>query len=101
MGMLKEFKEFLTEYKIMPLAIAFILGLAATSLIQAIVNNLIMPFITFFIPGGAWRNAALSIGPVVIGWGVLLSSIINFLVIALVVFMIAKSFFKEEKVIKK
>lgn len=85
----------------MPLALAFIIGVAATSLIQALVSGIIMPFITFFIPGGAWRNAALSIGPVVIGWGVLLGAIINFLVIALVVFMIARHFFKEEKVSKK
>jgi large conductance mechanosensitive channel len=101
MGMLKEFKEFLKEYKVAPLAIAFIIGVAATSLIQSIVNNLIMPLITPFVPGGAWQTATFSIGPIVIGWGALLDAIINFAIIALVVFMIAKFIFKEQKVEKK
>ena len=83
------------------MAIAFIMGVAATSLIQSVVNNLIMPLITPFIPGGAWQSATFSLGPIVMGWGALLGSVINFVIIALVVFMIAKFLFKEEKVIKK
>ena len=101
MKVLKEFKEFLKEYKVVPLAIAFIMGVAATSLIQSVVNNLIMPLITPFIPGGAWQSATFSLGPIVMGWGALLGAIINFVIIAFVVFMIAKFLFKEEKVEKK
>ena len=101
MGVLKEFKEFLDEYKVIPLAIAFIMGIAATTLIQAVANNLITPLITPFIPGGAWQTAVFSIGPIVVGWGALLGAIINFLIIAFVVFMIAKYLLKEEKVSKK
>jgi large conductance mechanosensitive channel len=98
---LEEFKEFLNEYKVVPLAIAFIMGVAATALIQSVVNNFIMPIITPFIPGGGWQTAVFKIGPIVIGWGALLGAIINFVVIAFVVFMIAKHLFKEEKVSKK
>lgn len=101
MKVLKEFKEFLKEYKVVPLAIAFIMGVAATALIQSVVNNLIMPLITPFIPGGAWQTATFSIGPIVIGWGALLGSVINFVIIAFVVFLVAKYLFKEEKVAKK
>jgi len=101
MKLVKEFKDFLKEYKVVPLAIAFIIGVASTSLIQSVVNNLIMPLITPFIPGGAWQTATFSLGPIVIGWGALLGAIINFVIIALVVFMIAKFLFKEEKVEKK
>jgi len=101
MKVLKEFKEFLKEYKVVPLAIAFIMGVAATSLIQSVVNSLIMPLITPFIPGGAWQTATFSIGPIIIGWGALLGAIINFVIIAFVVFIIAKILFKEEKVAKK
>ena len=98
---LKEFKEFLDEYKVIGLAIAFIMGVAATALIQAVVNYLIMPIITTFIPGGTWKTATLTLGPVVISWGALLGAIINFVIIAFVVFMIAKYLLKEEKVGKK
>ena len=101
MQILKEFKEFLREYKVIPLAIAFIMGIAATALIQSVVNNLIMPIITPFIPGGAWQTATFSIGPIVLGWGALLGAIINFIIIAFVVFMVAKYVLKEERVTKK
>ncbi len=96
-----EFKEFLKEYKVVPLAIAFIMGVAATALIQAVVNNLIMPIITPFVPGGAWQTATFSVWKIVISWGALLGAIINFAIIAWVVFLIAKYVFKEEKVTKK
>jgi large conductance mechanosensitive channel len=101
MGMLKEFKDFLNEYKVIGLAVGLIIGLASTTLIKAIVDSLIMPIITPFIPNGAWQTATFSIGPIVIGWGALLGAIINFVIIAFVVFLIAKYLFKEEKVVKK
>ena len=101
MSLMKEFMEFLREYKIVGLAIAFIMGVAATALVKSLVDNIIMPIITPFIPGGAWKTATFSLGPVVIGWGAFLGEIINFVIIALVVFMIAKKILKEEKVAKK
>lgn len=101
MCMLKEFFEFLKEYKIIALAIAFIMGVAATAIVKSLVDNVIMPVITPFIPGGAWKSAKLVLGPIVISWGAFLGDLLNFLIIALVVFMIAKKVMKEEKVTKK
>ena len=101
MRVISEFKEFLKEYKVIGLAIALIIGLAATALVKSIVDNLVMPIITPFIPGGAWQTATFNIGPIVIGWGALLGAIINFIVIAFVIFLIAKYALKEEKVAKK
>jgi len=101
MGLISEFKDFLKEYKVIGLAVALIIGLAATSLVKSLVDNLVMPIITPFIPGGAWQTATFNIGPIVIGWGALLGAIINFVVIAFVVFLIAKYALKEEKVTKK
>jgi large conductance mechanosensitive channel len=100
-GLIHEFKEFLKEYKVVGLAIALVIGLASVALINSVVNNFIMPIITPFIPGGAWQTATFSIGPIVIGWGALLGAIINFVIIAFVVFLIAKYMLKEEKVTKK
>ena len=97
MGFVQEFKEFINEYKVLGLAIAFIIGIAATNLIQSLVNNIIMPVITPFIPGGAWENATLAIGPIIIRWGQFLSALLNFIIIALVVFIIAKKVMKQEK----
>lgn len=99
--LMKEFKEFLEEYKVIGLAIAFIMGVAATALVQALVNYIIMPIITPFIPGGAWQTATFTMGAIVISWGAFLGAVINFVIIAFVVFMVAKKFFKEEKVSKR
>jgi large conductance mechanosensitive channel len=101
MGIFTEFREFLREYKVIGLAVALIIGLAATSLVKSIVDNLVMPIVTPFIPGGAWQTATFSLGPIVIGWGALLGAIINFIIIAFIVFIIAKYALKEEKVSKK
>lgn len=93
--------EFIKEYKVVPLAVAFIIGVAATALVKSLVDNIIMPTVTPFIPGGAWKTATLSLGPVVWGLGAFVGEIINFVVIAFVVFIIAKAVLKEEKVAKK
>ena len=100
--MIQEFKEFLQEYKVMPLAIAFIIGGAVTVLVQSLVNDIIMPVVTPLMPGGDWQTATLRLTEdIVIGWGPFLAALINFVIIALVVFLIAKNILKEEKVAKK
>jgi large conductance mechanosensitive channel len=101
MGMLSEFFEFLKEYNVVALAIAFIMGAASTSMIKSLVDNIIMPIITAFMPGGAWRTATLALGPVIIAWGQFLADVINFVIIAFVVFVIAKKVLGEKKAAKK
>ncbi len=96
-----DFKEFLKEYKVIELAIAIIIGLAMNNFVKSLVDNIIMPLITPFIPNGSWQTATLNFwiwkG---IAWGQFLSSLIYFLIIAWVVFLIAKFILKEEKSIK-
>ena len=99
--MIKEFKEFLQEYHVMPLAIAFIMGSAVVVLVQSLVNDIIMPVVTPLIPGGDYKTATFALGPILIKWGSFLSALINFIIIAFVIFMLAKIVLKEEKVKKK
>jgi large conductance mechanosensitive channel len=101
MGIISEFRDFLNEYKVMGLAVAFIIGGAITALVQSLVNDLIMPIIAVLLPSGTWQTAVLSIGPIKLGVGSFLAALINFVIIAFVVFMIAKYVMKEEKVSKK
>lgn len=98
--MFKEFVAFLKEYKIVSLALAFIMGVASTSLVKSFVDNIIMAFINPLVASG-WREASLSFGPFMIKWGAFLAELINFVILALVVFIIAKKILKEEKVTKK
>jgi large conductance mechanosensitive channel len=90
MGIIKEFKEFLNEYKVLGLAVAFIIGVALTALVQSLVNDIVMPVISPFMPGGEWQKATFAIGPIVLKWGSFLGAVINFIIIAFVVFLIAK-----------
>ncbi len=101
MKIIAEFKDFLKEYKVVGLAVAFIMGVAVTALVKSLVSNIIMPIITPFIPGGAWQEATVALGPIVMKLGAFAGELLNFIIIAFVVFMIAKFVFKEEKVTKK
>ncbi|MBN2334640.1 MscL family protein [Candidatus Bathyarchaeota archaeon] len=89
-GIVEEFKAFLSKYGIVGLAIAFIIGGAAGKLVSALVADIIMPVITFFIPGGSWEEAVWAIGPIVLAVGHFVGSLIDFLVIAFVVFWLMK-----------
>lgn len=100
-GVLGEFMDFLKEYKVIGLAVAFIIGAAANTLVKSLVDNVVMPIITPFIPGGAWQTATFKMGPIVISWGAFLGALIYFVIVAFVVFLVAKAILKEEKVSKK
>ncbi|MDX8551317.1 MscL family protein [Methanospirillum hungatei] len=66
------------------------MGAPITVLVKSFVDNSIMPFIGVLVPSGDWKTATLALGPVNLGIGSFLAECINFIVIALVVFMIAK-----------
>ena len=96
-NILTEFRDFLREYKVSGLAVALIMALASVTLVNSLVNNIIMPLLTPFIPGGAWQTAVWDIGPFVLGWGAFLGALINFIIIAFVIFLIVKYLVKEDK----
>ncbi|MEK6571909.1 MAG: MscL family protein, partial [Bacteroidota bacterium] len=52
----KEFMAFLKQYGVIGLAIAVIIGGKLNTLVSATVDGILMPIVTFFIPGGAWRT---------------------------------------------
>lgn len=95
--LLLEFKEFLKTYKVVGLAIAFIIAVAASALVKSLVNDIVMPLVTPFIPGGAWKTAVLAMGPIVLNIGSFAGEVINFVIIAFVVFLMAKMLIKEDK----
>ena len=89
-GFIEEFTAFLNKYGIVGLAIAFIMGGATGKLVSALVSDIIMPFITFFIPGGAWQEATLTLGPIVLAGGHFVGVVIDFVIIAFVIFWLMK-----------
>jgi len=93
-GFFEEFMAFLSKYGVIGLAIAFIIGGAAGRLVSSLVNDILMPIISFFIPGGAWRETPLIIGPIRLMVGSFAGAIIDFLIIAVVVFFLMKQLAK-------
>jgi large conductance mechanosensitive channel len=89
-GFWDEFMVFLSKYGIVGLAIAFIIGQAVSKVVTALVTDIVMPFITFFLPGGAWRTATLALGPIVLAVGDFVGSVIDFAVIAVIVYWLMK-----------
>ena len=89
-GLVDEFVQFLNKYGVVGLAIAFIMGGAVNKLVSALVNYIVMPIITFFIPQGGWREATLSLGPIKLLIGEFAGALLDFLIISLVIFSIMK-----------
>ena len=99
--MVKEFIEFLKQYGVVGLAIAVIIGGKLNTFVTSLVDGLLMPIITFFIPGGEWRTATLNIGPIHLLPGLIIGAAIDFVIVAWVVFAIAKFILRETKVAKR
>jgi large conductance mechanosensitive channel len=78
------------KYQVIGLAVAFIIGAAATKLVTATVNDIIMPVIAVIIPGGDWRSSVMEIGPIKLMVGDFVGNVIDFIIIALVIFLIVK-----------
>lgn len=93
----KEFIEFLKKYGVIGLAIAVIIGAKANALVGAVVDNVIMPLVGLVLPGGDWRS--WSLGP--IGIGAVLGALVDFVIVAWLVFWFSKRILKEETVAKK
>jgi large conductance mechanosensitive channel len=100
-GVVGEFMDFLMKYQVIGLAVAFIIGAAATKMVTAAVNDVIMPIIAVLIPGGDWRTQVLQLGPVKLLIGDFVGAIIDFAIIAIVVFLIVKFMMKEDATQKR
>ena len=96
MGFVDEFMAFLNKNKVVGLAVAFIIGAAAAKLVSALVSDIIMPIIAALIPGGEWRAFVLQLGPVKLLIGDFAGAVIDFVIIAFVIFIIVKFMVKED-----
>ncbi len=95
-GFVKEFMDFLQTFGIIGLAIAFIIGAAASAVVNALVKDLINPLVGIFLPSGnlsslnATITSPVSQKPAAFLYGEFISQIIYFIIIALVVFLMYK-----------
>lgn len=86
---LKEFKEFALRGNVMDLAVGIIIGGAFQGIVKSLVDDLISPFIGLFANTN-FDNLILSIGGVEIRYGSFLTNVLNFIIMAFVIFMMLK-----------
>lgn len=89
--MLKEFKEFVLRGNVLDLAVAVIIGGAFGKIVGSLVNDIIMPLIGLVMGGINFSELSITVGAAVVKWGAFVQTIIDFLVIAFVIFMIVKA----------
>ncbi len=104
--MLNEFKDFIAKGNVMDMAVGIIIGAAFTAIVTSLVGDLINPIIGLFMGGidftnnyfvlsgevaeGASLEAAREAGAAVFAYGAFIMAVINFLIIAFVVFMLVR-----------
>ena len=88
--MIKEFKEFVIRGNVIDLAVGLVMGSAFTAIVNALVDSIIMPFIAALSGNASVADMAFNFNGTPIVYGVFLQAIIDFLLIALVLFFVIK-----------
>ncbi len=87
----KEFQDFLFKQNFLALALAVVMGQAVSKVVEGVVQNLVMPIVGLLLPGGEWKTAQFVIsGENAIKYGDMLGRLLDFAVIAAVVFWVTK-----------
>ncbi len=88
--MLKEFKDFIAKGNVMDMAVGIIIGAAFTAIVTSLVADIINPLIGLFMGGIDFGGLSAAVGEAVFTYGNFIMAIINFLIIAFVVFMLVR-----------
>lgn len=89
--MLKEFKKFISQGNVLDLAIGMIIGASFKAIVDSFVNDIISPILGIFLGGIDFSQLSITVGQAQIMYGNFINSIISFLIIAFVLFMVVKA----------
>ncbi len=96
-----EFKAFAMKGNIIDLAVAVVIGAAFGKIVASLVDNIIMPLIGLLMGGVDFSGLSYVLGEAVVTYGVFIQSVVDFVIVALVIFMVVKGISKaQEKVVK-
>lgn len=95
--MLKEFRDFAVRGNVIDLAVAVIIGGAFGKIVTSLVNDILMPLIGLLLGGINFSELSFTVGEAVILWGAFLQAVIDFVIIAFVIFLIVKAANKTKK----
>lgn len=88
--MWKEFKAFVMRGNVMDLAVAVIIGGAFGKIVASLVNDIIMPLIGLLLGGVSFSSLSITVGEAAINYGLFIQAIVDFLIVALVIFLLVK-----------
>lgn len=89
--MIKEFREFVMRGNVLDLAVAVIIGGAFGLIITSLVNDILMPLIGLVLGGVDFTALEFQVGDAVVRWGAFVQAIVNFLIIAFVIYMMVRA----------
>ena len=92
---MSEFKEFALRGNVMDMAVGIIIGAAFTAIVTALVNNIISPIIGMFVKVD-FNHLVATVNGVELQYGAFIMAIVNFVIVALVLFCIIKAMKKDE-----
>ncbi len=95
--MMKEFKEFISRGNVMDMAVGIIIGGAFTAIVGSLVADIITPIIGMLMGGINFSELAVTVGSAQLTYGNFIQAIINFLLVAWVLFMIVKAMNKMKR----
>jgi len=85
-----EFRKFIARGNVLDMAIGVIIGSAFKTIVDSLVNDILMPFISVFVGKDSFSSLVFTVGSANIAYGNFIQAILNFLIMALVVFLIIK-----------
>lgn len=95
------FMSFIKQYNVVPVAIAFVLATAVSGIIDKLVSGIITPLIGLVNPAQSLADLSYTVRGQEFLVGSLIDAIINFVIIALVVYIAAKAIFKDDSILEK
>ena len=100
-GFFGEFREFISHGNVMDMAVGVIIGGAFTAIVNSLVGDIIQPLISGLTGGGEEIGLVVNVGAAQLNFGAFISAIINFIIIALIIFCLVKSMNKLAEEAKK
>lgn len=98
---IKEFKAFIARGKVIDMAVGVVIGAAFGAIVTSLVDNIIMPLIGILIGGINFESLSITVGGAEVKYGMFIQSIVNFLIIAFVIFLVIKQIGKLTSKMKK
>lgn len=89
-GFFAEFKEFASRGNVVDMAVGVIIGSAFKAIVDSLVQDVVMPFVGLFVNTSSFSNVVLHLGSAEILIGNFLAAVVNFLIIAFVIFCMVK-----------